>query len=266
MISIEIPVLHGKYLRDVFESIRSQSFQDYEVIIVNSGPPLISDLIKEYGFKEVEGKNSKLLHARYQAHLESHGDFSLILDETRYLEKNALLKLSSLKSDMTIIHETEVAEGGKSIWVKGAQLDKDNIIYCNSVESIKGFALPRYFNSKILSKSFTSLLNNLGEKFYDVVFPDHELIYYEASKISSDVNIVKDPLIYHYGDSSLFEILRKYYRYGKTINVLRGTKYNNFLSIKRKKRNICKGTIKDKLILYILYLSRGIPFILGKYL
>lgn len=56
MISIEIPVLHGKYLRNVFESIRSQSFQDYEVITVNSGSPLISDLIKEYGFKEIKGK------------------------------------------------------------------------------------------------------------------------------------------------------------------------------------------------------------------
>ena len=262
MISIEIPVVHGKYLHDVLESIRSQSYQDYEVIIVNSGSDQISDLIRQYGFKEIR-KSTKLLYARYLAHMNSKGDFSLLLDETRYLGKDALLTLSSLRRDMIIIHEREV---GNSIWIRQAQLDKDNIIYCNPADAIKGFALPRYVRSEILSRAFEALESNLKDKFYDVIFPDHELIYYEASKISTDVNIVKEPFIYHYGDSSILDIARKYYKYGKSIRVVKGTLYENFFSTKRKVRKICRGSLLDRVGVYGLYLVRGIPFILGKYL
>jgi len=47
--SIQIPALHGRYLRNVLESISSQTLQDYEVIVVNSGGEQISDLVKEFG-------------------------------------------------------------------------------------------------------------------------------------------------------------------------------------------------------------------------
>ncbi|MEJ2779394.1 glycosyltransferase, partial [Stygiolobus sp. CP850M] len=43
MFSIQIPALHGKYLRNVLESISSQTLQDYEVIVVNSGSEQISN-------------------------------------------------------------------------------------------------------------------------------------------------------------------------------------------------------------------------------
>ncbi len=75
MFSVQIPSFHGKYLRDVFESIREQTFQDYEVVIVNSGGNSITDLIREYGFKEVK-KNVKLLEARYLANEVSKGDYA----------------------------------------------------------------------------------------------------------------------------------------------------------------------------------------------
>ena len=38
-----MPVTHGKYLRQVLESISNQSYQDYEVIVVNSGRKELSD-------------------------------------------------------------------------------------------------------------------------------------------------------------------------------------------------------------------------------
>ncbi len=44
----------------MLESIRSQSFQDYEVVVVNSGADEISDLVREYGFREIRGKGLKL--------------------------------------------------------------------------------------------------------------------------------------------------------------------------------------------------------------
>ncbi|BDC17393.1 glycosyltransferase family 2 protein [Acidianus sp. HS-5] len=257
MISIEIPVLHGKYLNQLFESIRNQTFQDYEVVIVNSSSnENVSDLIQQYGFKEIKEK-VKLLKARYLAHYYSKSDYTLLLDETRTLRKDALALLSSLNHDMVIIGEEEI---GDSFWVRLANLDKENIMECNTAEAIKGFALPRFFRREILDKAFEKLRENLKEKFGEIIFPDHELIYYEASRVSSDVFSLKDKLIMHYGDARLSEIARKYYRYGMSVRVLKGTPYSNLTRISRKKRNICKG---NKLLLYLLYLTRGIPFLLG---
>jgi len=260
--SIQIPVLHGKYLREVFESIRLQTFQDYEVVVVNSGGDEISDLIREYGFKEVR-KDVKLLEARYLANKESKGDYALLLDETRPLRKDALELLSKNLHDMVIIGEREL---GESVWVRAAQLDKDNIMYCNSPEAIKGFALPRVFKRELLTLALETLRVNLGDVFSQVVFPDHELIYYEASRLSNDVFVIKDELIYHYGDVKLSDIMRKYYRYGKSLKVLKGTPYSFMTSVSRKRRNICKGGIYDRIVLYTLYSARGIPFLLGEIL
>ncbi|AOL17306.1 glycosyl transferase family 2 [Sulfolobus sp. A20] len=257
MYSIEIPVTHGKYLREVFESIRQQTFQDYEVIVVNSGSDEISDVIKEYGFKEIK-ERVKLLKARYLAHVNSRGDRAILLDETRVLRRDALEIIDKDRSDMIIIGEREV---GDSFWIKLAQLDKDNIMYCNEPDSIKGFALPRVISSPLLSKTFGILRRDLGEKFDQVIFPDHELIYHVASSLSNSVNVVREELISHYGDRTLLEIVKKYYKYGKSTKVLKGTKYEYFLNVSRKKRKICKG---NKLLLYILYMARGVPFLIGE--
>ncbi|BFI76523.1 glycosyltransferase family A protein [Sulfurisphaera ohwakuensis] len=257
MISIEIPVIHGKYLNQLFESIRNQSFQDFEVIIVNSSSnENVSDLIRQYGFKEIKEK-VKLLKARYLAHYYSKGEYALLLDETRILRKDALAILYSLNHDMIIIGEEEI---GNSFWIGLANLDKENIMECNTPEAIKGFALPRFFRREILNKAFEELKVNLKEKFEEIIFPDHELIYYEASRVSNDVFSLKDKLIMHYGDAKLSEIIRKYYRYGKSLKILKETPYNNLTGISRKKRNICKG---NRFLLYMLYVARGIPFLVG---
>ena len=262
MFSIQIPALHGKYLRNVLESISSQTLQDYEVIVVNSGSEQISNLVKEFGFKEVR-KYVKLLEARYLANEESRGDYALLLDETRPLRKDALEVLSTNLHDMVIIGEREL---GDSFWVKAAQLDKDNIMFCNTPEAIRGFALPRLFKREVLTRALRTLRVNLGDVFSQVVFPDHELIYYEASKLSYDVAVVRDQLIYHYGDVSVTDIVRKYYRYGKSLKVLKNTPYSFMTSVSRKKREICKGGIYDRIVLYTLYFVRGIPFLLGEIL
>nr|WP_225968776.1 hypothetical protein [Sulfolobus islandicus] len=83
--------------------------------------------------------------------------------------------------------------------------------------------------------------------------------------LSADVFVIKEELIYHYGDVNLRDIMRKYYRYGKSLRVLKNTPYSFMTSVSRKKRRICVGGLKGRLILYSLYLVRGIPFLVGKF-
>jgi hypothetical protein len=110
------------------------------------------------------------------------------------------------------------------------------------------------------------LKEKLKETFRDIVFPDHELIYKEASLLSGDVFVLREKLILHHGDASLGEIVRKYYRYGRTLKALRNTPYSYFTSLGRKRRRICAGRLRDRALLSALYVARGIPLAAGYYL
>lgn len=254
--SIEIPAVHGTYLETVFRSIESQTYQDYEVIVVNSGGEKVSELIRRHGFREIK-RCVRLLKARFLAHASAAGNKAILLDETRCLRRDALEIIARHDADMVILGEREV---GNSFWSKLAQLDKENIMLYNPPDPRAGFALPRVFSSKLLSSVFDTLRNKLKNKFDEVIAADHSLIYYQAYEMSRKFSIIKDELVFHYGDRSISGIIRKYYRYGKSIKAIKGTEFEVLTQIARKRRHIHKGNV---LALYLLYAVRGIPFFLG---
>lgn len=96
-----------------------------------------------------------------------------------------------------------------------------------------------------------------------MVFYDHELIYYEASRMSGNLLVKKEELFYHRGDEDLRRIARKYHRYGKSLRILKGTPYSFMTFISRKRRTICEGSLGDSLILNLLYLAKALPLALG---
>ena len=84
-VSIEIPLTWGKYLGEVLEAIRTQTYQDYEVLIASSLRDDRSiDLLKEYGAK-ITYCGPNILEKRYLAHTISTGDISLLLTKALYL-------------------------------------------------------------------------------------------------------------------------------------------------------------------------------------
>lgn len=110
--SIIIPVYNtSSFLPKCFDSILSQSFKDYEVIIVNDGSTdnsqkIIDKYVKRYKdkFKSFITKNNGLSEARNFGVKESTGDYLLFVDSDDYIEKNLLKKLDSiLKDDLDLI-------------------------------------------------------------------------------------------------------------------------------------------------------------------
>lgn len=217
MISVEIPVVSGIYLKAVLESLRMQTNQQYEVVIVNSSvQPAIGDMIQSYDVKEVKLQTG-LLNARFVAHQTSIGERELFLDETRVLKKNALETLEKLQSDMVIVAEREA---GKSIWSRLTDIDRRIVIQScrpSDLSPSRTILLPRYFRRTILNQTFESLRQKLSnEIFLRIINGDHSLIYKEAYGFSKSLEIIKEPLIIHCGDDSLRKIVTKYYRYGKS--------------------------------------------------
>lgn len=95
--SIIIPVYNAeKYIRKCLDSIKNQTFKDYEVIIVNDGSTDNSlNILKEYNYKVINQKNSGPSIARNKAIKEAKGEYILFVDSDDYIDKDMLEKINS---------------------------------------------------------------------------------------------------------------------------------------------------------------------------
>lgn len=99
--SICIPVYKtGCYLTKCIESIETQDFKDYEIIIVDDGSPddsgdLADELKKEYdNISVIHQSNQGLFHARITAFSKAVGDYIISVDSDDWMENNSLQVLS----------------------------------------------------------------------------------------------------------------------------------------------------------------------------
>ena len=99
--SIVIPVYNvEKYIDKCLTSIINQTYDNFEVIVVNDGSPDNSQVIidkyvkKDKRFKSYEKKNGGLSDARNYGLEYISGDYLLFIDSDDNIEKDLLLKLS----------------------------------------------------------------------------------------------------------------------------------------------------------------------------
>ena len=103
--SIIIPVFNvDAYLKKCLDSVLNQTYENFEIILINDGSTDNSGLIcKEYVKKDnriiyFEQENSGLSVARNNGVLKSNGDYLLFLDSDDYLE-NELLEVLNKELD-----------------------------------------------------------------------------------------------------------------------------------------------------------------------
>ncbi len=118
--SIIIPVYNvEKYLRKCLDSVFSQNYKNYEVIVVNDGTKDNSmDIVKDYPVKIINQKNQGLSVARNNGVEKATGEYILFLDSDDYIEKGlleAIDKSLDNKPDIVRFQIREVFEDGKKI-------------------------------------------------------------------------------------------------------------------------------------------------------
>lgn len=118
--SIIVPVYNVEdYIEKCLESIKNQTYKDYEVIIVNDGSKDKSiEKAKKYPYKIINQKNMGLSAARNTGVKQSTGEYIIFLDSDDYIEKDLLKEINkSLKNnpDMVRFQIREVYEDGKKI-------------------------------------------------------------------------------------------------------------------------------------------------------
>jgi glycosyltransferase involved in cell wall biosynthesis len=261
LISIEIQSRGERTLKEVLESIRTQSYQNYEILVMDCSDNFTSsDMARTYGAKVLRLK-AKLLKGRFMLHKVARGENTLILDSTRFLRKDSLELLNKQAEDMVIIREKEV---GRGILVKAANLDKRLIMTSanlrKALNNLSGFALPRFFRTSVLSAALESANRKLGSAMDKIMGGDHYVIFYESRRISTSIGVIHEPLIGHFTDGNPFAVMSKFYRYGLSYPTERRSyPESNFARM----RDLGNTTPREKLTLYSLYLMRSTGFLAG---
>ena len=223
MISIELISKAEYHLKDTLESIRRQDFNDFETVCAeSSGRKEVERLLDDYGCKVIEMPvETRHLSARYQSHLNSKGEWCLLLDSTRPLKNETLSSLMKKysKYDMTIIKEDSIGTG---FWAEQAR--KLNDISASQFSRLEtetlAFLLPRFYKKEVLDFSFSKIKEITNSVFDKISYGEHHLIFEQAKKLSKNIGLTNDKLILHYEDDSLFKILKKYHWYGKSQRTL----------------------------------------------
>lgn len=158
--SIIVPVYNTeKYVKRCLDSIKSQSFKDYEVIIVNDGSTdNSSDIISKYPYKIINQENQGLSMARNNGVKEASGEYLIFLDSDDYIEKDLLEEINNSLSnspDLVRYQIKEVFDSKDDINYKEIPFDNKNgveafklITNYHFVENAWAYAIKREFYLK----------------------------------------------------------------------------------------------------------------------
>ena len=115
LFSIIIPVYKvEKYIVDCLESVRKQTFTDFEVIMVNDGSPDESPRIcdryarQDNRFQVIHKENGGLSSARNVGITHAKGDYIVFLDSDDLISDDALEKLSGFVTNKEDVVVTEL--------------------------------------------------------------------------------------------------------------------------------------------------------------
>ncbi len=265
LISVIIPTLNSEgTLKECLESIRSQSYKNIEILVIDSfSKDSTIKIAKEFKCVIVQTK-WKLLGARYLGVKNSKGKYIFMVDSDQILKNNKVIEnaVKLMKHyDMLVLEESSV--NTSTFLEKAANADRKLIhkLYEVQIDPVYGVLLPRFFNKNVISEAF----KNIDMKaFHDIVIFDHVILYYEAYKISNKVGILSGA-ISHSEPSNFKEFFKHNYRYGVTARELKNTNYSELIKAKTRFR---RGSLKAKslsLIMYsfILVILKGIAYELG---
>lgn len=104
--SIIVPAYNmEKYIKRTLDSIKKQSFKDYEVIVIDDGSTdKTVEVAKKTKVKVIEHKHAGLSVVRNAAIKEAKGDYIVMLDSDDWWDKDLLKKLDeSSKNDADVI-------------------------------------------------------------------------------------------------------------------------------------------------------------------
>jgi glycosyltransferase involved in cell wall biosynthesis len=267
LVSVVIPTKNSsKTLESCIQSIQKQSYPNIETIIVDSkSNDDTLNISNSLGCKQVISTNWKLLGARYEGLKVATGDYILMLDSDQILETSAIERCIVFAQRYDMLCLEEMSYKPRTFVEKLNQADRQLIHHEYDVQKhpLYGTLLARFYRRDILEKTFKHIPVVL---FPLVVFYDHAIIYYEAWKVSSNVGIVPNA-VWHNEPTTIIELWRKNFRYGKSTKMLLKSKhYNDLVKNKvRLRKTNSRELSKYKFLSSLLLLLKAPAYLSGLY-
>ena len=243
-----------QYIAATLQSVLDQTFQDFEIVILNDGSTDDSEKeilrFKDSRIRYFSEKNQGAAAGRNFVIKKATGEFIALLDADDWWDKHYLTKQSELiiahpnesvfATALTVFENSKYRSSDYSIEVEDKDIAILDYFEASMLESILHsssfmvkkdvFDVVGYYNPKIKSGQDTDLYVRLGLK-YKVVFLNIELVTYNNMAVNSlfkTTRSVKDK-----ADFSVYEIYEK-----DNLNVKRFLDLNRFsLSILAKLDN-----------------------------
>lgn len=166
-VSILVPIYNvEKYLGRCIDSVLSQDFQDYELILVDDGSPdrcpqICDDYAaKDSRIKVVHKKNGGLVSARLAGFKEARGEYIMHLDSDDYLLPGAVSTLYSMakKGDYDVVKSRPLRENSKGKrWQETYKINEGEILNTETyiLDMLHNFVSP-YLHSSIYRRTIFS--------------------------------------------------------------------------------------------------------------
>ncbi|HDR7787023.1 glycosyltransferase family 2 protein [Bacillus cereus group sp. Bc252] len=171
--SVLIPVYNvEEFIAECIESVLNQTYQNFEVILINDGSTDSSGMVcEEYAKKDNRLKlyhqnNQGLLTSRQNAISKASGDFCLFLDSDDYWETELLEKINQTideyNCDLVIFKYKRVSEKGEFI-SEAPSIFKDETVFDNKnkEELFKKIINSSNLNNLVCKAVKRNLLNNI---------------------------------------------------------------------------------------------------------
>jgi glycosyltransferase involved in cell wall biosynthesis len=213
LVSINIPTLNSeKTLARTLDSIKQQTYTNYEVLIIDNGSnDKTVEISKKYTNK-IFVNHGKLLGSRYIGVKESKGKIVMLLDSDQVLDRTAIERgvklIQNNGYDMVFLEEDSYKP--ETIIEKLSSLDRRTTHQKRVTDPSLSVLLPRMFKREILVKAFSKIDPRL---FNVVTLQDHAIIYYESYKISKKVGYL-EKAVYHEEPKTISELFKHYFSWG----------------------------------------------------
>ncbi len=263
VVSVTIPTLNSaNTLRVALESVRDQSYRDMEITIVDSNSrDGTVDIAKDFTDNIVQYPG-KVLGARMEGFLARPGDFHLLMDSDQVLERTTIERCVQLADqyDMLCLEEKSY---NPTTWLERLY-DVDRFILHKNmdayIDAISGVMCPRFYRSDILGKAFANIL---PECLSSIHAYEDAIIFYEASKFSNRIGLVKNG-VWHHEPKNFRELWKKNYKYGTDVRHMHDMDcYQELVGEKEHFRRFDAQEPMRSLKANLLLVLKGVPYKLG---
>jgi glycosyltransferase involved in cell wall biosynthesis len=274
LVSITIPTYNNKRtLKKTLESINAQTYDNIEIIIVDSNSTDGTlEIIKE--LKDIKIKlyqyEGTLLGARGLGVEKAKGKYIVLVDSDHILKKDtiekAVKKIKKDKLDMLWLYERSYQPKKLLEILYDADRRLTQNYAKDYLEPVGGTILPRFYKRELISDAF----KKIPKKILPLcVAHDHAIIYLECRKLGGKVGSIgseNDAAIFHQEPWSFDNLFKKTYRYGITTRKLvENNVYPELLKSKNKPRKLAISSLGLYIKSNVLRAIRAGPYLYGYY-